>query len=141
MGVNNPNFPTNVLSETEALQYLGAVVKAQRTGTYSALTGSPTLTGPQIVNTATEISGGTTATVTTPTAAAIIAEMKAQDANADIGSTAFFTLINDNSGALTFAAGANVTLVGAGAASVAAGAANRYMIKMLTATTVSITDL
>jgi hypothetical protein len=141
MGVNNANFPDNVRSETEAIQYLGSMMKAMRTGQLNAITGSPTLTGPQIVNAAAVMSGGTTSTVTTPTAAAIIAEMKAQDPNAGVGSTAHFTIQNDNSGTMTFAAGSNVTLSGGGATSIAAGAANRYLIKMTGANAVTIYDL
>ncbi len=110
-------------------------------GLYVGVTGSPTLTAAQMVGGAVDVSGGTTATATSDTAANIIARMKAIDPNADVGSTANFTLINDNSGVLTFAAGTGVSLVGAGATSIAAAAANRYLIKILTASTVSITDM
>jgi hypothetical protein len=138
MGVNNANFPNNVLSETEALQYLGSVVNATRLGLYNALTGSPTVTAAQMVGAAVDVSGGTTATLTTDTAVNIIARMQAVDANAGVGSTALFRVINDNSGALTVAGGTGVTLVGAGANTIAAGASKGYMIKILTTTTVSL---
>jgi hypothetical protein len=141
MGTNNPNFPSNVLSETEAMQYIGSVLNALRTLTYAALTGSPTVTAAQMVGGVVDISGGSTATLTTDTAANIIARMKAVDANADVGSTATFRVINDNSGVLTIAAGANVTLVGTGVAAMAAGVSEGYIIKILTATTVSLTQV
>lgn len=130
MGVNNPNLPSNVLSDEEAIQYLAAVVNALRSGTYTSVTGSPTLTAAQMVGGAVDITGGTTATVTTDTAAALVARMQALDANAGVGSTASFTLINDNSGVLTLAAGTNVTLIGATAPSVAAGSSARYQIRI-----------
>lgn len=139
MGTNNPNFPSNVQNETEAIAYLGTVVKAMRTQRYSAKTGSPTLTAAEMVDAVVEISGGATATVTTADAADIIARMQALDPNADVGSTANFTLVNGNSGTVTFAAGADVTLVGADVASVLTDTAKNYQIKILTASTVSIT--
>ena len=65
--------------------------------------------------------------------------MTAADANAGVGSTANFCLVNDNSGALTVTAGANVTLVGGNAGSIAAGIVRKYQIKWTAATTVSLT--
>ncbi len=141
MGVNNPNLPSNVLSDEEAIQYLAGVVNSMRQGLYTGVTGSPTLTAAQMVGGSVDISGGTTATVTTDTAANIISRMQALDANAAIGSTASFTLINDNSGNATLALGAGVT--NAGVASIltpiAAGAAYRYILKWTGAGAVSIT--
>lgn len=141
MGVNDPNLPSNVLSTTEAISYLASIVQSMRSGLYTSLTGaSPTLTAAQMVGGSVDVSGQTTAqTVTTDTAANIIARMQALDANAAVGSTATFTLINDNtsSGAVTFTAGANVTVVNGSA--LAVGAANRYIIKWATSTTVTIT--
>lgn len=139
MGVNNPNLPSNVLSDEEAIQYMAAVLNALRSGTYTGVTGSPTITAAQMVGGAVDITGGVTATVTTDTATAIIARMQALDANSGIGSTAQFTLINDNSGVLTVAGGTGVTIVGAGGTSLAAGAHARYVIRQLTANTVSLT--
>lgn len=143
MGVNNPNLPSNVLSDEEAIQYLASVVNALRLGTYTALTtNSPTLTAAQMVGGVVEFSGQTAAqTITTDTAANIIARMTALDANAGVGSTATFRMVNDNtsSGTLLLAAGANVTLVNPGAV-VAIGASRGYLIKILSATTVSVTS-
>lgn len=138
MGVNNPNLPSNVLSDEEAIQYMSAVLNALRTGTYTGVTGSPTLTAAQMVGGAVDITGGVAVTVTTDTAAAIIARMVALDANATTNSTASFTFINDNSGITTMAGGTGVTLVGATATSVAAGSAARYLIRILSPTTVSL---
>lgn len=141
MGINDPNLPSNVLSTTAAISYLAAILQSMRSGLYTSLTGAnPTLTAAQMVGGAVDVSGQTAAqTVTTDTAANIIARMQAIDANAAVGSTATFTLINDNtsSGAVTLTAGANVTVVNG--AALAIGAANRYILKWATSTTVTIT--
>lgn len=140
MGVNNPNLPSNVLSDEEAIQYLASVVASMRTGLYTGLTGSPTMTAAQMVGGSVDISGGAAATATTDTAANIIARMQALDANAAIGSTARFTLINDNSGTLTLALGSGVTNGGvAGILSLPAGAAYGYVLKWTGAGAVTIT--
>lgn len=139
MGTNDTNLPTNCLNNSEAIQYLASVVASLRLGTYTAVTGSPTLTAAQMVGGVVEISGGAAATVTTDTAANIITRMTALDANAGVGSTATFRLINDNSGTLTITAGTGVTAVGIGSASIAAGVSRGYIIKILTTTTVSVT--
>lgn len=140
MGTNNPNLPSNCLSDAEALQYLASIVASMRSGLYTGLTGNnPVLTAAQMVGGVVAVSGQTAAqTVTTDTAAAIIARMQAIDANAAVGSTATFGLVNDNttSGAVTLTAGANVTI--ADGAAIAIGAANRYIIKWATTTTVTI---
>ena len=139
MGTNNPNLPSNVASDEEAIQYLAGVVQSMRSGLYTGLTGSPTLTAAQMVGGSVDISGGSTATATTDTAANIIARMQALDANAAIGSTARFTLINDNSGALTVALGSGVTNAGvAGILTLAAGAAYNYILKWTGAGAVTI---
>lgn len=139
MGVNNPNLPSNVASDEGAIQYLAAVLNSMRNGLYTGLTGSPTMTAAQMVGGSVDISGGTTATATTDTAANIIARMQALDANAAIGSAASFTLINDNSGNLTLALGSGVTNAGvAGILTLAAGAAYRYILKWTGANAVTI---
>ena len=140
MGVNNPYFPSNVLNTEESLQYLGAFIKAMRTQRYAAVTGSPTLTGAEMADAVVEISGGSTATITTATGPQIIAAMQALDANADVGSIASFTIVNGNSGTVTLAASVTgVTLVGTDVASVLTDTSKPYQIKILTASTVSIT--
>lgn len=141
MGTNNPYLPDGVRSDEAAIQYLAMMVNALKANTYTALTGSPTLTAAQMVGGVVEVSGGTTATVTTPTAANIIAQMLALDANAGIGSTATFGIVNGNSGTVTLAAGSDVSLVGVDAASVLTDTAKRYQIKQLTANTVSVTQI
>lgn len=141
MGTNNLYLPDGVRSDEAAIQYLAMMVNALKANTYTALTGSPTLTAAQMVGGVVEVSGGTTATVTTPTAANIIAQMLALDANAGIGSTATFGIVNGNSGTVTLAAGSGVSLVGVDAASVLTDTAKRYQIKQLTANTVSVTQI
>lgn len=143
MGVNDVNFPTNVRSDEEAIQYLGLMVAALKGQTYVTKSGAGpfTLTAAETVGGAVEFSGSTTAVVVnTDTAANIIARMQALDANAGVGSTAVLAVINDNtsSGAITLTAGANVTVIGP---VVAIGAVNRFQIKILTLTTVSFTKV
>lgn len=141
MGTNSPYFPNNVNSDEEAIVYLGSMVASLMNQTYVAKTGDPiTLTATEMVGGVVNVSGGTTATVNTATAAAIIARMQVLDANAGVGSTAQFSLINGNSGTMTVAAGdGDVTLVGAGATTLLTTVVRRYQIKILTATTVSLT--
>lgn len=143
MGTNSPYFPDTVRSDEGAIQYIGMMISAMRTQTYTAKTGAGpfTLTATEMVGGVVEFSGSTTAiVVNTDTAAAIIARMQALDANAAVGSTAIFNIVNDNTsaGAATLTAGTGVTVVGP---VVAISAANRYQIKILTATTVSITKV
>lgn len=144
MGVNNPNLPSNVLSDEEAIQYLASIVNSMRTGLYTGITtANPTLTAAQMVGGVVEVSGQTTAqTVTTDSAANIIARMQALDANAAIGSTATFRIVNDNtsSGAVTVALGSGVTNGGvAGGLSIAIGASYAYIIKWTGAGAVTLT--
>ena len=141
MGTNSPYFPSSVDCDEEAIVYLGMMISALKSQTYTAVTGSPTATAAQMVGGVIEISGGVTATITTDTAANIIARMLALDANSGIGSTANFSIVNGNTGTVTLAAGANVTLVGVDAATILTDTAKRYQIKQLTATTVSVTQV
>lgn len=146
MGTNNPYLPDSVRCDEEAIQYLAMMVASLTGDTYVAKTGA----GP-IALTATEMVGGVVqhsgqsgagVSFTTATAAAIIARMVALDANAGIGSTTNFAIVNDNtgSGAITLSTGdgANVTVV---SPVVPIGSAARYQIKILTATTVSVTKI
>lgn len=145
MGTNSPYFPDNVRCDEEAIQYLGAMVLALKGQTYVTKTGAGpfTLTAAETVGTVVEFSGSTTAVaVTTPSAAQILAQMQALDANAGVGSTATFMVINDNtsSGAITLTGGTGVTFVGgATPAVIAIATSRRYQIKMLTTTTASFT--
>lgn len=145
MGTNNPYFPDNVRSDEEAIQYLGSLVNALKTSTYIAKTGAGpiTLTAAETVGTVVEHSGQTGAVAyNTPTAAALLAQMQALDANAAVGSTSSFTFINDNtsSGAVTFTGGTGVTFVGgATPAVVAIATSRRYQIKITGAATATFT--
>jgi hypothetical protein len=147
MGTNSPYFPDNVRSDEEAIQYLGQLVTALKNATYLTKTGAGpfTLTAVETVGSFIEFSGSTTAVVVnTPTAAAIIAQMKALDPNAGVGSTALLTILNDNTsvGAITMTAGdGNVTFAAGPAtpAVVAIATRRQYLIKIATATTVTFT--
>lgn len=140
MGTNNPNLPSNVLSDEEAIQYLASIVNAMRSGLYTSITSNnPTLTAAQMVGGVVAHSTQAAQTDTTDTAANIIARMQALDANAAIGSSTTFALVNDNSGAITLSLGTGVTNAGvAGILTVAAGATNRYLLKWTGAGAVSI---
>lgn len=144
MGANNPNFPTNCRSDEEAIQYLGALIQGIKTNTYLAQSGAGpfTITGAQMVGGVLEFSGSAAAvTVNTDTAANIQAALLAYDPNAGVGTTALMSILNDNtaSGAITLTPGANVSLVGTGAGTIAIGIYRKYQIKWLAATTVSLT--
>lgn len=145
MGTNSPYFPDSVNCDEEAIVYLGMMVNAMATLTYVAKTGAGpiALTATEMVGGVVEHSGQTGAvSFTTATAADIIARMVELNANATIGSTATFAIVNNNtsSGAITLSSGdgANVTVVGP---VTAIASANRYQIKILTATTVSVTKI
>lgn len=142
MGTNNPNFPTNVRSDEEAIQYLALMVQALKTQTYLAQSGAGpfTITGAQMVGGALEFSGSAAAvSVVTDTAANIQAAMLAADANAGVGSTASMSILNDDtsSGVITVSGGANTTIVGT--AAIPIGIYRKYQIKWTAATTVSVT--
>ena len=139
MGTNNPNLPNNVLSDEEAIQYLASIVQGMRTGLYTAVTGSPTLTAAQMVGGVVEISGGSTATVTGDTAANIIARMQALDANAAVGSFFTFRIVNDNSGIVTFTPGANCSITApSSGGSIPAASSYAFLCKWATATTITM---
>jgi len=146
MGTNSPYFPNNVISDEEAIVYLGAMVAALKSQTYLTKTGAGpfTLTGAEMIGTVVEFSGSTTAVVlNTATAAQIVAAMQAADANAGVGSTTQFAVVNDNtsSGAITMTPNTGVSLVGPGTleTTIAITTIRRYQIKILTLTTVSMT--
>lgn len=147
MGTNSPYFPDSVRSDEEAIVYLGMMVLAMKSQTYVAKTGAGpfTLTAAEMVGGVVDFSGSTTAvTVNTATAAQIIAQMQALDANAGVGSTANFSVVNNNTsaGALTITPGTGVSLAGSGTpGSVPISTARRYQIKVLTSTTVSLTPV
>lgn len=145
MGTNNPYLPDGVRSDEAAIQYLAMMVNALQGETYTAKTGAGpiALTATEMVGGVVEHSGQTGAvSFTTATAAAIIARMVALNANAGVGSKTDFAVVNNNtsSGAITLSTGdgGNVTVVGP---VTAIGAANRYQIEILTATTVSVTKI
>lgn len=141
MGTNSPYFPDNVRCDEEAIQYLGMIVLALKGQTYVTKTGAGpfTLTGAEMVGTVVEFSGGAAVTVNTATAVQIVAQMQALDANAGVGSTAAFAILNDNSGTMTVTPGTGVSLVGTGGGSLATTVYRRYQLKILTLTTVSMT--
>jgi len=141
MGANSPFFPDSVLSETQGIQYLGSVVNAQRLGLYANVTGSPALTAAQMVGGAVAVGGGAAATATTDTAALIVARIKAVKPGAVAGATSHFHLLNDNTGILTLAPGAGVTISGDGANLIPPGSSRRYLITMVSDTAVTLSPM
>lgn len=142
MGANSPYFPTNVRCDEEAIQYLGSIVLALKNGTFTPVTGAGpfTLSAAQALGGFVEYSGSATAvTVTTDTAANIIAALSAADPNAGVGSAFLLTIVNDNtaSGAITLAAGTNVTLSGPTPTAIAIATAKRYRVTQTSATAVT----
>lgn len=97
-------------SQTEAINRVADQAVLANSAKYNAITtSSPTLSAAQMVNGIVKVSGQTDAqTVTTPSAAALIAEIP----NAQVGSSFDFVLINahTSSGAVTVAAGSGVSL-------------------------------
>lgn len=79
--------------------------------------------------------GGTTPTLTTPTAAAIIAAQP----NFQVGDSYFLEIQNANSGTATVAGGSGVTITGT--ATIATTKFRRFMVTQSTATTVTLQDL
>lgn len=146
MGTNNPYLPDSVRCDEEAIQYLSMMVSALKTQSYVAKTGAGpiALTATEMVGGVVQHSGQTGAvSFTTATAADIIARMQALDSNAAVGSTANFAIVNDNtsSGAITLSSGdgANVTIVGSAITPISG--VRKYQIKILTASTVSLTNV
>lgn len=140
MGVNNPNLPNNVLSDEEAIQWLAAQVNSMRVGTASSKTGgTPSATAAEMVGGAISCSGTTTATLTLDTAVNIVAQFNVLATGSGVaGATASMLITNDNSGVLTVGAGAGVTLSGNSPTSIAAGAARRYVIKIVSGSAVNL---
>lgn len=105
-------FPKAKASEGEAIGSLAdRVVQAMAAAWVALTSNSPTLTVAQFISAVLNLSGQTGAqTVTTPTAAAIVAALP----DAQVGTAFDFALQNANtsSGAVTLAAGAGVTLRG-----------------------------
>jgi hypothetical protein len=144
MGVNNPNLPSNVLSDEEAIQYLAAMVQAQRMGTIVGLTGSSaTGTAAQMVGGVFDVTGGSTFTLTTDTAANIIAYMNSLAVNGGaVGSTFSMMIINENTGSLTLTPGTGVTLAGVGTpGTIVTLVTRRYLGKVTGAAAVTLYGL
>lgn len=143
MGTNNPNFPNNVRSDEEAIQYMASLLTALKNGTFTPLTGAGpfTITAAQMLGGFIELSGSATAVaVTTDTAANIIAGMLAADPNSGVNSSFVLVIVNDNtaSGAITVAAGATVTLSGPTPTAIPIATSKRYRIQQTSATAVTM---
>lgn len=141
MGTNNPNLPSNVLSDEEAIQYLSAVVQAQRMNTVLPVTVTGVIPAANIPGGFVDATGAGGITLTTDTAVAIIAFMNTLATNGGaVNSTFSLTIANDTAGTVTVSGGVGVTIVGTVAA-IVAGFARRYIGRVLTGTTVQLTGL
>lgn len=96
---------TNSLNDSVTKMAAGAAAYVESTAT------SITLTAAQLVDGFFNQTGGTTNTVTTPTAAAIVAAIP----GCVVGSQFTWTVNNNGSGTLTLAGGTGVTVEGAAA--------------------------
>lgn len=101
-------FPAAVKNTEEALNYLAKLAQELATVVTSA---APTLTAAAaafVTHGIYSLSGGTTCTITSPTAAHIVAALD----NPQVGTSFVVSIVNANSGTATMAGGTGVTVVG-----------------------------
>ena len=79
--------------------------------------------------------GGSTPTLTSPTAAAIIASQP----TLNIGGSYYLQIVNSNSGTATIAGGTGVTI--SGTATLATNTTRSYVVTITSATTVTFTNV
>jgi len=103
-------FAATQYSDGQALGTLADLLVFMASRTYTAVTSgsSSTATAAAFCNGVYNFSGGSTYTLTTPTAAQIVAAIP----NCQVGSFCSFRVINGNSGTTTVTAGSGVTAVG-----------------------------
>lgn len=101
-------FATTQVSLPDALNTIAdkADNNSFRTITAVAAASTITLTAAQMVNGIATFTGGSTCTVTTPTATAIVAQMP----DCQVGYTFELVIINNNSGSVSFTGGTGVTI-------------------------------
>lgn len=102
--------------------------------TVSSGGGNATLTAAQFVGGLYEIGGGTTATITTPTAAAVLAAFP----NLQVGDCFDFCLVNGGSGTATMAGGTGVTPAAPGTVSTATMVVFRCVVTGVASPAISI---
>jgi hypothetical protein len=102
-------FATPTTSQVDATNQIADLANQASDWADNAVAASTaTLTVAQIINASYRVTSGAASSLTTPTAAAIVAALK----NAQVGSSFDFELINGGSGTATIVAGSGVTLVG-----------------------------
>lgn len=110
---------------------------------FTSLTGSSaTMTPAQMLDGVVRVSGGTTFTLTTPSAAALVAAALRERPSLAAGDAVRFAVQNTNSGTLTLTAGSGVTNSGTGTA--ATGVHRSWIVTFTTITSgaeaVTLTD-
>lgn len=123
-------FASTQASEGKAIGVIADLANFLGQRTYTAITSgsSSTATAAAFVNGIYNFSGGSTYTLTTPTAAQIVAQIP----NCQVGSCASVHIINTNSGTTTVTAGSGVT--GVGTLNVTTNKAQGYEIIVTNAT-------
>ena len=101
-------FPAAVKNTEEALNYLAKLAQALATVVTSAATTLTAAAASFVTNGIYSLSGGTTCTITSPTAAQIVAALD----NPQVGTSFVVSIVNANSGTATMAGGTGVTVVG-----------------------------
>ena len=101
-------FPAAVKNTEEALNYLAKLAQALATVVTSAATTLTAAAATFVTNGIYSLSGGTTCTITSPTAAQIVAALD----NPQVGTSFVVSIVNANSGTATMAGGTGVTVVG-----------------------------
>ncbi len=102
-------FPTATVSEADAIDQVEDLAQqATSWGDNAVAAGTATITAAQLINANYRITSGTASTLTTDTAANIIAALKQEQ----VGSSFDFILVNGGSGTATIAGGTGVTILG-----------------------------
>lgn len=121
-------FPAAVKNTEEALNYLAKLAQALATVVTSAATTLTVAAASFVTNGIYSLSGGTTCTITSPTAAQIVAALD----NPQVGTSFVVSIVNANSGTATMAGGTGVTVVGLATAATNTSATFRGVVTNVT---------
>ena len=122
-------FPAAVKNTEEALNYLAKLAQALATVVTSAATTLTAAAAAFVTNGIYSLSGGTTCTITSPTAAQIVAALD----NPQVGTSFVVSIVNANSGTATMDGGTGVTVVGLATAATNTSASFRGVVTNATA--------
>lgn len=121
-------FPAAVKNTEEALNYLAKLAQALATVVTSAATTLTAAAAAFVTKGIYSLSGGTTCTITSPTAAQIVAALD----NPQVGTSFVVSIVNANSGTATMAGGTGVTVVGLATAATNTSATFRGVVTNVT---------